>query len=328
MHGAGALPGSEIFSRASGQYKDEADEDHGPPAEDSQLELGAAQHEKDCVEGHCPGITALENVLGKAACIAEDRAGHHADQEGGEGQLHRPQGQGIGGEGNGEQDEGDGHCQPVGSGIKELLKLCHEQAQHRAQSDRGQDLDQGIQGDRVDAQSPALQSQGDSHGDRENNQADRVIQGHDRQQQVGDRAVGLVLTDDHQGGCRRCGRGDGSQSDADGDAEAGISDKSPEQEKRRIDDGRRRQGLEDPDHKRGFSDVPHGGHAELASYGKSDKAQGGRVDDTERLDILIGGKADPAYPQPPDPVGTDQHSREQKCRHIREVRSSCFKNTG
>jgi hypothetical protein len=99
-------------------------------------------------------------------------------------------------------------------------------------------------------------------------------------------------------------------------------------EKRRIDDGRRRQGLEDPDHKRGFSDVPHGGHAELASYGKSDKAQGGRVDDTERLDILIGGKADPAYPQPPDPVGTDQHSREQKCRHIREVRSSCFKNTG
>ena len=93
------------------------------------------------------------------------------------------------------------------------FQLVEHEAGQRAQTQRKDDLHNGFHDDADGVDAALFQRIGHAKRSREEHQTHRVVDGNDHQQQMGQRTVGLVLLDDHQGGCRsRCG-GDGAQRD-------------------------------------------------------------------------------------------------------------------
>ena len=104
--------------------------------------------------------------------------------------------------------------------MEEALNISIDRAEQGAERHRGNDLKQGVDQHAHDAQCrAACKGLCNAEGDGKDNQADGIVQRDDGQQQIDQRAFGLVLIDDHEG-CGRCGgRGYRAQGDGRGNAD-------------------------------------------------------------------------------------------------------------
>ena len=96
------------------------------------------------------------------------------------------------------------------------LQLVEHKTGQRTQTQREDDLHQRLHDDAERVDAALFQRVRHAERGREEDEADGVVDGDDHQQQVGQRAVGLVLLDDHQGRGRGRGRCDRTQRDGRG----------------------------------------------------------------------------------------------------------------
>jgi hypothetical protein len=110
----------------------------------------------------------------------------------------------------------------------------------------------------------------------------RVIQRNDRQQNVGEGALGLVLIDHHQGGGGGCGGGDGTEDQAGGHGQL-VAEEQVQQKQSAVHQKSGCQRLQNGDDGGLPAGAPQGRDPELTADGKSDKAQGGIRQKTQRF---------------------------------------------
>ena len=96
------------------------------------------------------------------------------------------------------------------------LQLVEHKTGQRTQTQREDDLHQRLHDDAERVDAALLQRVRHAERGREEDEADGVVDGDHHQQQMGQRAVGLVLLDDHQGRGRGRGRCDRTQRDGRG----------------------------------------------------------------------------------------------------------------
>ena len=122
FRGGAARVGAKIFSERTGDYIGRAYQKHRDVEYDAELKLRAAQHEEQSEQRRCPFVRAFHKIVRQRADIAEHRAEHHADQQGGEGDLHAADVERYHRERDGQHDEGDGQGETVGVGEEGPLK--------------------------------------------------------------------------------------------------------------------------------------------------------------------------------------------------------------
>ena len=310
MGPAGAGQSARVFSQRTEQDVHAADEHDGKVGKHVQLQLRAADDEKDGEEGRGPVVRRCHQILRQGAEVAEYRAQHHADQQGGEAQGDRANPKLQHGQRRGKKHESNGHVPPVGVGVKQGLQLCQQKAHEGAQSERGGDLQQGIDQDGGQLDRPAVQRPRNPKGDGEHHQAHGVVQRDHGQQEVCQRSLCLILPHDHQRGRGRCGGGNGAQRDG---LRCGqlVRQSKMQKEQGQI-------------HKQGCGQRLHHAHHEGLPAGMLQAVQPEFVADCEgdetqrdfgyqgqRFHRFHGGKAEPVNAQGAQTVWPDQYAGHQ-----------------
>ncbi len=318
LHGFGAGEGTRDLTEGSEEDVDDADQDEDGLLEHRQIQAGAADDEEQDEEGLGPLLGPLHHFLRGLTDIAEDGAQHHAGQEGGEADVYPAHLEVEHGEGHGQHDKGNHEGETVAVGMEHPLDQGQDKAQDRAQEQGQDDLQKGLHQDGDHVESTAMESLGHAHGDGEENETHGVVQSDDGQEQVGQRALGLVLAHHHKGGGGSGGRGDGAQDDAGGEGEIIGPRHGDEQEMHADQGGVHHQG---GDH--GLDDTDDGGlltrmlevlEAELVTDIKGDEAQGDIRDDgeiTDGGDLVVEAEAEAADGEAADAVGAHHNAGDE-----------------
>ena len=230
-------------------------------------------------------------------------------------ELHRAQTEYGLGQNDVQKHKADRHGRAVAVGVVHGLDFCQHPARDRAEQQRADDLQQGVDEDRDHIDRPGAQRLGDAEGHGEEDQADRVVQGDDRQQQAGQRALGLVLAHDHQRGGRGRGGGDRAEGDGRGDRQR-VRGEQRVGNQHHVDQQRGRAGLQHADDRGLFACFFQIGQLEFAADGKGDEAQRDLGDQIERVDLVIAVKADIRDMQRAEQRGADHDAGDQIGRHV------------
>ncbi len=210
-------------------------------------------------------------------------------------------------EGHGGSGKNQGHGQGEDFSLVpgHPLQLRVDQANKDAQEDGQEDLPNREDKHGQGAEGLAGEEGGrHGRGDPEGDDADGIIQGNDRDEDIHQVSLGLVLADDHEGGGGGGGTGDGPQKE--GKAQAGMEDEIGTQSNQE----KGTQGLDDGDNDDLGTQVLQFPQVHLKADGKGDEGQGNIVDDGEALDAFLGQKAQDG--------GADQEAGNQVAGHVRE----------
>ncbi len=159
---------------------------------------------------------------------------------------------------------------------------------------------------------------GDTEGDGEDHQADSVIQSDNGQQDVRDRTLGLILTDNHQGGSRGGCRGDGAQGDGHRHGQQIRHDEMQGDQGDIHKDGGNH-SLQDTDDGGLLTGLLQGGKAELMTDGKGDETQGHVRDHGQGVHLLRGVEAQAGYAESAQDAGPDQDTGNQVGCDVRQA---------
>jgi len=194
---------AEILAKRARQNIHNADENDHTVFEHAQIQPCAGDDEERREQRTRPPVGLLHDLTRQRAEVAEQRAEHHACQKRREADRDRADLEFRHGQRRGQEDEGDGHVQAVRVGVEQLFQLRQHPAAERAERQRADDLDERIDDNGDHVERAGIERLRNTERHREHHQTDRVVQRDDRQQQVDQRALGLILPDDHQ----RSGRG-------------------------------------------------------------------------------------------------------------------------
>ena len=181
-----------------------------------------------------------------------------------------------------------------------------------AQCQRERDLQQRLQHHAHGVDAALFQRVCHAVGGREQHQTHGIVNGDHHQQKLGQRAVGLVLLDHHQGSGRGCSGGDRAQRDGRGqrdDVRAGKVQGNKGDIHQRGGDHRLRNA-----HGHGAaSHVLQGAEPELVADDEGDKAQRHLCEDAVALhgNKAAKAKAETAQPQPTQKEGAQQQAGKQ-----------------
>ena len=202
--------------------------------------------------------------------------------------------------------------------MEEALKPGEDQPDHAAEDQRKNDFRQGLQDQCGDVGGTVLHGLGNTEGNRKDHQTDGVVQGDDRQQHIRHRALGLVLTDDHQ-----CGGGSGGSSDG------AQGDRHRQGQQVRHNEVQGDQGdihkdcggysLQDTDDDRLPSGLFQCGKAELMSDGESDEAQGDVGDHGQGIHLICRIESDSGQAQAAQHAGPDEDAGDQVGSYVRQM---------
>ena len=296
-----------------------ADEHHGGAAEHVQFQLRAAEHEEQDIQRRRPAVGLIHDLRREIAHVAEHRAQHHAHQQAGEADLHAADLKLHHRKRHCQDDERDGERQPLAVGFEIFLRGGEDAAHHKAQQDGEHDFQQRLNEDARHVVMAVVDRLGHAEADREHDQTHRVIQRDNRQQQVGQFALRLVLTNDHQRRRRGGRRRNRAQHNRvrQGHRIAEHEDMQPDEHQ--IDHQRRRQRLKNADHRRLLAGVAKLGQAELVADGKGDEAERHVVKQAQRFHVAVRREAQTLYAELAQAVRADQNTRNQVARHSRQL---------
>ena len=299
-----------------------ADKHDHPVLEHAEVESRAGNDEERSEQRARPAVGLFHDLGGQRAEVAEQRAQHHARQKRREANGHRADLEFRHGQRRGQEDEGNGHVETVCIGVEELFQLCEHPAAERAERKRTDDLDQRVDDDGDHVERAGIECLCDAERDCEHDQTDRIIQRDDRQQQIDQRALGLILAHNHErrGGGRR--GGDGAEGDGLRNRQLAVCQQRDGDEGD-IDQERRGKRLQNADHERLFSGVLQLGYAELAADGERDKAQRDLGNERQAVHIRLGREAESFNSKQAQAVRPDQDACDQICRHGRQLQRLC-----
>ena len=233
---------AEILAKRSRQNIHNADENDHTVLEHAQIQPRAGDDEERREQRARPPVGLFHDLSRQRAEVAEQRAEHHARQQRRETDGHRADLEFRHGQRRGQENKCDGHVQTVGVGVEQLFQLREHPAAKCAERQRAHDLDQRIDDDGDHIERAGVERLCDAERHRKHDQADRIVQRDDGQQQIDQRALCLVLPHDHE----RCGRGrcrgDGTERDGLRDGQPAVC-KQCDHDQRDIDQERRGQRL-------------------------------------------------------------------------------------
>ena len=194
------------------------------------------------------------------------------------------------------------------------LQLVEHETGQRAQTQREDDLHQRLHDDAEGVDAALLQRVRHAEGGREEDEADGVVDGDDHQQQVGQRAVGLVLLDDHQGRGRGRGRCDRTQRDGRGHGDD-IRAEQVQDDQREIHQCGGDDGLQDADRDGLPAHAFQCAQPKFVADDEGNKAQRHLGDEAVALHLSQAPEADAPAAQAETPQ--KEGPQQQACRQIR-----------
>ena len=195
----------------------------------------------------------------------------------------------------------------------------------RAEQQRADDLNEWREQNACEAELCAVHRAGNTEGYGKCDETHRVVERDDRQQQIRQLALGLVLAHDHQRR-RRCG-GCGDRAECDGRRDGQhVGAQEVEDHERNIDKGQRGQRLQDADNHRLPASLFELAQAEFIADGKGDEAHRHIGDHAQRLDLVVACKAEARNAEAAQHERSDQNARHKKRRDIGQVPAA--ENTG
>ena len=194
-------------------------EDYSPIGEDLEFKSRAADYEEQYHNGACPAIHAVHKLLREVAEVAEHRTHHHADE-----QRREADGNGADlelkhGECDGEEDVCNGDAHSLAAGMEELLGEVEEQTHERAENEGDYDFYDRIYEDGYDINLTVFEGFSYTEGNCEDHKTHYVVKRDNGQEHTGERTVGFILLDYHEGSGRGGGCGDSSEGKYAGERE-------------------------------------------------------------------------------------------------------------
>ena len=305
---------AEVFAERARQDIHDTDQHDQSVLEHAQIQPRAGDDEERREQRARPPVGFFHDLSRQRAEVAEQRAEHHARQKRREADRDRADLELRHGQRRGQKDERDGHVQAVRVGVEELFQLRQHPAAERAERERADDLDERVDDDGDHVERAGIERLRNAERHREHHQTDRVVQRDDRQQQVDQRALGLILPDDHQRGGRGRRRGDGAEGDGLRDGELAAR-RERDGDERDIDQEGGGQRLQNADDERLLAGMLELRHAELAADGERDEAQRDLRDQRQAVHILLRREAKPLDAEKTQAVRADEHARDQIRRH-------------
>ena len=236
----------------------------------------------------------------------------------GEAELHLADLHAEQGERDRQENKADGQRHTVRVGVELCFQLREHKARKRAEEQRAGNFNERIDQDRHKTHNAGGQRLGNAERNGEHDQTHGIVQRNDRQQQVGQLALRLVLAHDHQRCRRRSRRGDRAERDRRRHGE-NVGAQQVEADERGIDQNRRNERLYHADDKRLTSGLFQLRETKLVSDGKGDKAHGNIGHDPQLFHFLITAEAETGNADPSQHERTDQNARDQKRRHIGQM---------
>ena len=327
LHELGAAEGAQDLTQGAEQDVDHADDDEYGLLEHGEIQAGAADDEEENEQRLCPLFGSLHHFLGGLTDVAEHRSQHHAGEQRGKSNVYAIDLEMEHSQRHGQEHEGDHEGQTVGVGVEGSLHQRQEEAKHCAQQEGQDDLQHGLHQHRDHAQVSAVESLGHTHGHGKKDQTHGIVQRDDGQEQIGQRALGLVLAHHHEGGGRSGGGRDSAQQDAGGEGEIVYAGGGQEQEMNAHQNGIHHQGGD-----YGLDDTDNGGlltrvleilDAELVTDIKGNEAQGDIRNDGEAShggDTVVEAEAESADDEAADAVGADDHACDEVSGDVGQVK--------
>ena len=210
--------------------------------------------------------------------------------------------------------------------MEEALHVAEQPAHPGAQKQGTHNFKEGIDQNGDHADMSAVQGFGYPGGNREDDEAHGVVQGHDGKQDRGQGTLGLVLVDDHDGGGRSGGGGNGTQDQAGGNGKHLAAHHQVQQEQAQIHKHRGGEGLENGNDGSLAANVLQLGQPELVADGEGDEAQSHVADQPHFLHELKGAEAQAGNPKSAQHQRPHQKPRDQIAGDVGQIKA--FGQTG
>ena len=318
MHRPGGFARADVFAGGTEQDVHHAGQHHRPVREQLQLQLRAADDEKEREQRGGPAIGESHQFVGERAEIAEHGAHHHAHQQRGEADGDRTGRELQHRQRNGQKHERNRHDEAVGVGMEQGFKPRQHIAGGSAEQQRDGDFDERVEQHRDQVQRAAEERARHAERYGEHDEAHGVVERDNGQQQIRQGSLCLVLAHDHERGGRGGRRGDGAERDCRGQGKD-LRGEQVERDERSVHQQRRRERLHHADDERLPAGLPQRAEPELVANGEGDEPQRDVGHHIERAELRIGGKADARDAEPAEEERADQQPGEQVGRHIRKT---------
>ena len=195
---------AEILAKRARQNIHNADENDHTVFEHAQIQLRTGNDKERRKKRACPAVRLGHDLLRQRAQVTKQRAEHHACQKRREADRDRADLEFRHGQRRDQEYQRDGHIQTIRVGVEQRFQFCQHPAAERAEHQRTDNLKQRVDDNGNDVEGVCVERLRNAERDSENDQTDRVVQRHNRQQQVYQRTLCLILTNDHQRRCRGC----------------------------------------------------------------------------------------------------------------------------
>ena len=316
FHHAGADACAEVFTNGASNDVNDADDDNGDVCKYGELKLCAADDEEEDEDGGSPAVCSFHEFFGEITDIAEYGAEHHAREKRREADVDAADVEFDAGDGNSRENECHGDRHTFTSGVEEFFAKCEEQTHHKAEHEREDDLKKGFEDDGKYFHRACADGFCDAEGDRENNETYCVVKCYDGKEDVGQRTLCLILTNDHECRCGSSCRSNSAENDRCREGEVlGHEEVETDEDRIYCETGEYR--LEDTDHSCLLTDLFELGKAEFVTHRKGDEAEGDIGNDAEAMKLL-GGDTDAGNVKRTKEKRTDENA-------CYEVRGNCGK---
>ena len=302
---------AEILTNASERDVDNADKNEDAVSEYGEVELCTADNEEEHEKGRCPLVRSVHKILGEVTDVAENSTEHHTSEQGRECDVNRTYVDADAGDSNGSHYEGNGDSHTLGVGVEVSLTYCEEYAHDRTECDRKHNLENGIDKHGNNVNDTGVNGLGDAEGNREYDKTYRVVKSNYGKEEVGERALCLILLYNHES-CGRSGRGSYcAENDSGGKGKHVIANDEGEGDENDIHNDAGEERLEDTDDGSLAADLLELGNSELVTDRKGDEAKSEVAKDLVVVRGVVGGvKADA---KSSEKEGSDEDARNEIC---------------
>ena len=219
------------------------------------------------------------------------------------------------GEGCGDDNEADSKAESVCVGVEKLLQLSEQPAHNSAEGQGCDYLNKGIYENGYNVHNTAGKGAGYAEGNGENDKTDGIVQRNYGEQQAGEGAFCLILTDNHEGGCGSGSGGDGAQRNGLSGGEL-VGHHLVYDEQRNVDQDGGCQSLQNTDDGRLLAGVLQIGKAEFIADRECDEAEGNLADKGQGGYICTGVEAEALNSKSTETEGTDDNTGHKICGDV------------